>query len=89
MKDIKLEDNFKSKEDTIKMKKNENEDKNNDTNKKNKIKEMKLAKLGKIFKNLEQENNIISAIKEQFLEWSNKNNMELKLLIWNLCLKMN
>ena len=77
MKDIKLEDNFKSKEDTIKMKKNENEDKNNDTNKKNKIKEMKLAKLGKIFKNLEQENNIISAIKEQFLEWSNKNNMEL------------
>ena len=36
---------------------------------------MKLAKLGKIFKNLEQENNIINAIKEQFLEWSNNNNL--------------
>ena len=39
---------------------------------------MKLAKLGKIFKNLEQENNIISAIKEQFLEWSNNNNLNLR-----------
>ena len=37
-----------------------------------------MAKLGKIFKNLEQENNIINAIKEQFLEWSNNNNFDLR-----------
>ena len=37
-----------------------------------------MAKLGKIFKNLEQENNIITAIKEQFLEWSNNNDFRVK-----------
>ena len=37
-----------------------------------------MAKLGKIFKNLEQENNIITAIKEQFLEWSNNNDFGVK-----------
>ena len=59
------DENAESKEKNINM-----EEKNNQ-----KLKEMKLAKLGKIFKNLEQENNIISAIKEQFLEWSNNNNL--------------
>ena len=64
----------------IKDEKVENKEKNKNIDDKNnqKLKEMKLAKLGKIFKNLEQENNIISAIKEQFLEWSNNNNLELR-----------
>ena len=58
----------------------ENKEKNINLQEKNKetLKKMKLAKLGKIFKNLEQENNIISAIKEQFLEWSNNNNLNLR-----------
>ena len=55
---------------------NDNENKN-DIKDKEKLKKMKLAKLGKLFKNLDQENNIISAIKEQFLEWSNNNNLDL------------
>jgi hypothetical protein len=37
------------------------------------IRKKKLAKLGKIFNNLNQENNIINAIKEQFLDWTSKN----------------
>jgi hypothetical protein len=37
------------------------------------IKKKKLAKLGKLFNNLNQENNIINAIKEQFLDWTSKN----------------
>ena len=37
-----------------------------------------MAKLGKLFKNLEQENNIINTIKEQFLDWTNKNDINLK-----------
>ena len=52
-----------------------NKDKDKD---KEKLKQIKLAKLGKIFKNLEQENNIITAIKEQFLEWSNNNDFGVK-----------
>ena len=42
------------------------------------IKKKKLAKLGKIFNNLNQENNIINAIKEQFLDWNNKNDLLIK-----------
>ena len=38
------------------------------------LKKIKLAKLGKLFKNLEQENNIINTIKEQFLDWTKKEN---------------
>ena len=37
------------------------------------IKKQKLVKLGKLFNNLNQENNIIKAIKEQFLDWTSKN----------------
>jgi hypothetical protein len=37
------------------------------------IKKKKLAKLGKLFNNLNQENKIINAIKEQFLDWTSKN----------------
>jgi len=37
------------------------------------IRKKKLAKLGKLFNNLNQENNIINAIKEQFLDWTSKN----------------
>ena len=68
-------------------KKNENEnEKNNKVNKdikdkdkdKEKLKQMKLAKLGKLFKKMEQENNIITAIKEQFLEWTNNNDFGLR-----------
>ena len=54
-----------------------NKDKDKDKDKE-KLKQIKLAKLGKIFKNLEQENNIITAIKEQFLEWSNNNDFGVK-----------
>ena len=32
-----------------------------------------MAKLGKLFNNLNKENNIINTIKEQFLDWANKN----------------
>ena len=38
---------------------------------------IKLAKLGKLFKNLEQENNIINTIKEQFLDWTNKQTLNI------------
>ena len=43
-----------------------------ETIKQEQLKKIKLAKLGKLFKNLEQENNIINTIKEQFLDWTNK-----------------
>ena len=75
-KDSLIEDSLKPKEQTINSKRDEiNIEKEKQ---KQKIKEIKLAKLGKIFKNLEQENNIINAIKEQFLEWSNNNNFDLR-----------
>ena len=75
-KDFLIEDSLKPKEQTISSKKDEiNIEKEKE---KQKIKEIKLAKLGKIFKNLEQENNIINAIKEQFLEWSNNNKFDLR-----------
>ena len=44
-----------------------------DEKNKEKIEEKKLAKLGKLFNNLNKENNIINTIKEQFLDWANKN----------------
>ena len=74
-----LED-YNSKKENNRNKTFKNDEKFNNTEikEKEKLKEIKLAKLGKIFKNLEQENNIISAIKEQFLEWSNNNNIELR-----------
>ena len=49
-----------------------------ETIKKEQLKKIKLAKLGKLFKNLEQENNLINTIKEQFLDWTNKQNIHLK-----------
>ena len=42
-------------------------------NEKEKIEKKKLAKLSKLFNNLNKENNIINVIKEQFLDWANKN----------------
>ena len=39
---------------------------------------IKLAKLGKLFKNLEKEKNIINTIKEQFLDWTNKQDENTK-----------
>ena len=45
---------------------------------KEKMKEKKLAKLGKLFNNLNQENNLINAIKEQFLDWTSKNDFPKK-----------
>ena len=59
-----------------------NKDKNNklnDDNKmendKEKIEKKKLDKLGKLFNHLNKENNIINIIKEQFLDWTNKNDI--------------
>ena len=43
---------------------------------KEKIEKKKLAKLGKLFNNLNKENNIINTIKEQFLDWANKNEIQ-------------
>ena len=43
-----------------------------------KLKKIKLAKLGKLFNNLNKENNIINAIKEQFLDWTSKNDFPIK-----------
>ena len=78
---MKSESNInKNKKDKDKENKN-NEKKNIDDNdKKDKIKK---EKLGKLFHNLNQENNIINAIKEQFLDWTNKNNFPLKTKIEN------
>ena len=72
---IEISKNTESNEEKIKEKIKEE---NNKVEEKEKLKKIKLAKLGKIFKNLEQENNIINAIKEQFLEWSNNNNLDLR-----------
>ena len=55
-----------------------NYNKKSDLEKKDELKKIKLDKLGKLFKNLEQENNIISTIKEQFLDWTNKNDIDYK-----------
>ena len=57
---------------------NNNDNINDDSEKKEQLKKIKLAKLGKLFKNLEQENNIINTIKEQFLDWTFKNDINLK-----------
>ena len=84
---IKMKKIKEDKEDEVEINKDKNNneitDKNNNKDKekekdKEKLKQIKLAKLGKIFKNLEQENNIITAIKEQFLEWSNNNDFGVK-----------
>ena len=44
-------------------------------NDKEKIEKKKLDKLGKLFNHLNKENNIINIIKEQFLDWTNKNDI--------------
>ena len=49
---------------------------NNNENDKDSIEKKKLAKLGKLFNNLNKENNIINTIKEQFLNWTNKNEIQ-------------
>ena len=54
-----------------------------DNDEKELMKKKKLAKLGKIFNNLNRENNIISAIKEQFLDWTNKNDFPRKTKLNN------
>ena len=57
----------------------ENKDKSQDESLKNEqLKMIKLAKLGKLFKNLEKEKNIINTIKEQFLDWTNKQDENTK-----------
>ena len=43
---------------------------------KEKIERKKLAKLGKIINHLNKENDIINSIKEQFLYWTNKNEIK-------------
>ena len=58
--------------------KQENLNDNVDENDKEKIQKKKLAKLSKIFNNLNKENNIINSIKEQFLDWTNKNEIHNK-----------
>ena len=50
----------------------------NDLGNKEQLKKIKLEKLGKLFKNLEKENSIINTIKEQFLDWTNKNILDIK-----------
>ena len=49
---------------------------NNNENDKDSIEKKKLAKLGKLFNHLNKENNIINTIKEQFLNWTNKNEIQ-------------
>ena len=49
---------------------------NNNENDKDLIEKKKLAKLGKLFNHLNKENNIINTIKEQFLNWTNKNEIQ-------------
>ena len=57
----------------------DNKDKSQDESLKNEqLKMIKLAKLGKLFKNLEKEKNIINTIKEQFLDWTNKQDENTK-----------
>ena len=57
----------------------ENKDKSQDESLKNEqLKMIKLAKLGKLFKKLEKEKNIINTIKEQFLDWTNKQDENTK-----------
>ena len=67
-------DKYKDKDDNIKEidEIKENESKTIEEEKDD-IRKKKLAKLGKLFNNLNQENNIINAIKEQFLDWTSKN----------------
>jgi len=51
----------------------ENQENKFENNEKEKIEKKRLAKLSKLFNNLNKENNIINVIKEQFLDWANKN----------------
>ena len=51
--------------------------------KKKKSKKRKLEKLGKLFYNLNKENDIITSIKEQFLDWTNQNPIHSKSNIKN------
>ena len=57
---------------------------NNNENDKDSIEKKKLAKLGKLFNNLNKENNIINTIKEQFLNWTNKNEIQNKSRLKNV-----
>jgi hypothetical protein len=50
---------------------------------KEKIEKRKLEKLGKLFYNLNKENDIITSIKEQFLDWTNQNSIHTKSNIKN------
>ena len=50
---------------------------------KEKIEKRKLEKLGKLFYNLNKENDIITSIKEQFLDWTNQNPIHSKSNIKN------
>ena len=75
-------------EEEIKFHENENidEDENNKelienqkiVKEKEKMEKKKLAKLSKLFNNLNKENNIINAIKEQFLDWTSKNDFPIR-----------
>ena len=51
-----------------------NNNKNVDEDKEQKLEKLKKMKLSKLFNNLDQENNIINTIKNQFLDWTSKNN---------------
>ena len=55
----------------------------NNENHKNAIEKIKLAKLGKLIKHLNEENNIINTIKEQFLNWTNKSEIEVNSTLKN------
>ena len=55
----------------------------NSGNNKDAIERIKLAKLGKLIKHLNEENNIINTIKEQFLNWTNKSEIEVNPTLKN------
>ena len=57
--------------------------KNPNETEKEKIEKRKLEKLGKLFYNLNKENDIITSIKEQFLDWTNQNPIHSKSNIKN------
>ena len=81
IKNFKSESNLSSKNSKEKVNNNINKENNKkDDEEKEIMKKKKLAKLGKLFNNLNQENNIINAIKEQFLNWTNNNDFSSKKL---------
>ena len=79
IKNFKSESNLSSNNSKEKVDNNISKEKNNkDDEEKEIMKKKKLAKLGKLFNNLNRENNIINAIKEQFLNWTNNNDFSSK-----------